>query len=391
MENQLKTRMQKWEKAKYVLSFLVGDNRERLNQISNMQVEASNEGYDGKASMSNFGILGACKELIFNIKDGKPVFHALMYVIDTDYITIKLKHILDISFSSEESEDKTEDEIRNTLALAAAQDVPVYPNTPELGQKLEKYHRSMLVKGFTAPDGEGNLIRLKLTQSIADQIEDPNILNKLDITEHYSPADLALIKSVVTKELLKLQNAQLLLASLEFAIQALDGLLSAEERNENTIQRCLTDNPILFGTDYARIVAKPKLGSEYQPDYALQKYSGEYDLVEIESSALPLYTKAGNPSQYLVHAEQQVIDWLHWIERNSPYAREGLPELISPVGYVIIGRKAGLTESNRQKLLRRNCVYRGQLVIMTYDDLLAKASNLLAHFQKLSCEESAYQ
>ena len=381
--------MQKWEKVKFILSFLAGDNKERLDQVSNMQVESSNEEYDGKPTMSNFDILGACKELIFNIKDGKPVFHAIMYAIDTDKITIKLEHTLDVLVNSEESVEETDNAIRDTLALAAAQDVPVYPNTQALAPILERHHRNMLVKGFTAPDGEGKRVRLKLAKSIADQIEDPNILNNLDLTEHYSPADLSLIKSVVTKELLRLQNAQILLASLELAIQTLKDLLSFEERNENSIQRCLTENPILFGTDYARIVAKPKLGSEYEPDYALQKYSGEYDLVEIESSSLPLYTKAGNPSQYLVHAEQQVIDWLHWIERNNPYAREGLPELISPVGYVVIGRKAGLTESDKQRLLRRNSVYRGQLVIMTYDDLLAKANNLLAQLQKLSREERA--
>jgi len=148
----------------------------------------------------------------------------------------------------------------------------------------------------------------------------------------------------------------------------------------------LTEYPILFGTDYARLVAKPKLGSEYELDYALQKYSGEYDLVEIESSSLPLYTKGGNPSQYLVHAEQQVFDWLHWIERNNSYAREKLPELINPVGFVIIGRSCSLGENEKQKLYRRNAIYRGQLVIMTYDDLLIKANNLLTQLQKISVE-----
>ena len=85
--------MQKWEKVKYILSFLAGDNKERLDQISGMQVESSHEEYDGKPSMSNFDMLGACKELIFNIQDGKPVFHAIMYAIDTDKITIKLEQM----------------------------------------------------------------------------------------------------------------------------------------------------------------------------------------------------------------------------------------------------------------------------------------------------------
>lgn len=376
----MKKRIQKWKKTRYIFSFLSGDDKERLDIVSKMQIEASEEDYEDEPRMSSFDILGACKELIFNIKDGKPVFHAIMYAIDTDKITIKLEHTLDILVEEKESEE----DIRNTLALASAQDVPVYPNTEDLAPILEKHHRSMLIEGFTAPDGDGKKVRLKLTQSIADQIEDPNILRNLDLTEHYSPADLSLIKSIVSEELSRLQSVRALLTKLELGIHKLESLLSIKKRNENRVQKCLTENPILFGTDYARIVAKPKLGSEYEPDYALQKYSGGYDLVEIESSSLPLYTKAGNPSQYLVHAEQQVIDWLHWIERNNPYARERLPELIAPIGYIIIGRNINFSKSDKEKLDRRNSIYKGQLVIMTYDDLLTKATNLLKQLQQLS-------
>lgn len=379
--------MEKWSKKKYVLSFLSGENKERMKLVSTWQTEASKEDYEGKPTMSNTDIMAACKELIFDIEDGRPVFHSIMYTIDVDKVEIKLEPTLDITIDPESTEDEIDEDVRNTLAIASIFDVPVYPNTKELMPLLEKYHRKMLMEGFTAPGADGKKVRLKVTHSIEKHLETPHILNELDLTQSYSPADLALIKAVISKELTRLHGVSTLLTTLQMGIEQLEALLSKNERNENSIQKCLTENPILFGTDYVKLVSKPKLGSEFEMDYALQKYSGEYDLVEIESSNLPIYTKGGNPSQYLVHAEQQVIDWLHWIEWNSPYARENLPELSSPVGYIIIGRNRDLKDEDRQKLRRRNSIYKGQIVVLTYDDLIVKAKNLLNQLQVLSNEE----
>ena len=45
----------------------------------------------------------------------------------------------------------------------------------------------------------------------------------------------------------------------------------------------------MLGLDYLNVLPKYQLGSEYQVDYALEKYSGLIDLMEIESSNLPLF------------------------------------------------------------------------------------------------------
>ena len=112
-------------------------------------------------------------------------------------------------------------------------------------------------------------------------------------------------------------------------------------------------------------------------DYALARVSGVIDLVEIEASTHPLFTKAGDPRKELVHAEQQVIDWLDWIVRHREYARARLPGLMQPLGYVIIGRTAGMSKEERDRLHRRNSMFRGALHILTYDDLLDRAKTLL--------------
>jgi hypothetical protein len=200
----------------------------------------------------------------------------------------------------------------------------------------------------------------------------------LTLTAPRYPAEIALIRRAVNEELAKLSEAQALLSSLEVGIQQFEKVLTRDDRNENEIQKCLTSNPILFGLDYREIIPKHKLGSEYEMDYALRRVSGLFDLLELESSSLPLFNKKGDPSQHLVHAEQQVLDWIGWIERHNPYARSKLPGITVPTGYIVIGRANALHNAHRDKLLQRNAVFRDQVRILTYDDVLDRARTIKA-------------
>jgi Shedu protein SduA, C-terminal len=92
--------------------------------------------------------------------------------------------------------------------------------------------------------------------------------------------------------------------------------------------------------------------------------------MEIEASTHKLYTRAGNPSAALTHAEQQVLDWLAWLDEYAPYARSRLPGLRRACGLVVIGRRPDLSEKDRERLRWRNIMYAGRLTILTYDDLL---------------------
>lgn len=98
-------------------------------------------------------------------------------------------------------------------------------------------------------------------------------------------------------------------------------------------------------------------------------------------SNLSLFSKKGDPSHYLIHAEQQVIDWFNWIEKNNPYARQKLPNISNPKAFVVIGRTSSLDEMQRIKLQSRNSLFNSKINIMTYDDLLEKAKRLLGLLQ----------
>lgn len=297
--------------------------------------------------------------------------HLISPVFDTNTFDLKYEHSMDILFEGTKYE--VEKDIINTLGIAVAFDVPIYPNTLDAEEHLAYYYQKLIKEGFTAPNEKGEDVRLRPTN--VKSINEFKIENfsSIDLTKLWSPSDLILLKNIVKNELEKLNNAKNTLSTLEIAIKDLEELLLLENRNENALQRCLTQNPILFGLDYIEIIPKHKLGAEYEVDYALRKHSGLIDLMEIESSTLPLFTKSGNPSSYLVHAEQQVIDWLDWIEESGTYARINLKGLISPKGFVVIGRNSVLNEKTKKSLIRRNKAFNGLITIMTYDELLERA------------------
>lgn len=379
------SRLERWKTPKYLASVYSGGNKARLSVLAEW-LENSPKDEGASLKLTSFSIIEASKELIFDMVDGIPVFHAIMYSFDAERALIRVDHMLNILVDKDQTESEIEEDVANTLALASAAEVPVFPNSIEVAPALAKYHRSMLIHGFTAPDGKGNRVRLMLTRSPKHRIDDPQYLSEIDITEAYSPAEISLIQKAVSKELNRLRNTRVLLDSLIGGIGRLERLLQIPDRNEGELQDCLTECPILFGTEYVRIIPKHRLGSEYEMDYALQRVDGVVDLVEIEAATHKLFTQGGNPSSSLVHAEQQVMDWLAWIEKHHPYAEANLPGLISPIGIVVIGRSSTLDAGAVEKLRRRNQLFRGQIQVLTYDDLLSKAKALLHRLEGIAID-----
>jgi len=379
-------RMSHWKKPRFLMTFLSGDDEKRLDKVTKLQAESLDKKKKDQTSNTQGDLIAACRELIFDVSKEGPVFHAILYGIDTDIMSLKIEHMIDILIEPNQSEDEIDEEVRNTLAIASAYDIPVYPNSEKVAPLLAKYHRKVLIDGFTAPDHSGKRIKLKLKRSPGERINDAKFINELNPTQMVSPADLLLIREAVAAEMARLSNAKSILVGIESGIAELESLLADSNRNENAIQRCLTENPFLFGPEYVQVKPKHKLGSEYEMDYALVKYSGLVDLVEIESSALPLFNKKGDPTSYMVHAEQQVMDWLHWIETNNPYARRSLPGLSNPIGYVVIGRSSSLSEKGMEKLLKRNSMFQPRMLILTYDDLIERAKQLLRVLEGVKTE-----
>jgi len=378
-------RLNLWKKSKYLpLNFTSSeadisnpDTDEFISFVTGYyeRAKANRKGEDDD-KFSEITLFESAKEAIFDCKDNKPIIHLITYSIDASRGQIEVCHSLDILFKDKNKEEIRED-VKQTLALAKAFDVPVYANTDKVAPILAKYTRDMLVEGFRAHNSEGKYMRLMLTNSPGAKIETIDYLGEISLAEMHTPAELHLIRQAVQQEVDQYKEAERILTNLRLAIDELKECLVDEGRNESTLQEALTRNPVLFGADYIRIIPKHKLGSDFEMDYALVRTSRLVDLVEIEASNLPLFTKSGNPTQYLIHAEQQILDWLNWIERHHEYASEKLAGVMKPIGYVVIGRTQSMSEMHLKRLQQRNALFRGTIEILTYDDLLARAQNLL--------------
>ncbi len=151
---------------------------------------------------------------------------------------------------------------------------------------------------------------------------------------------------------------------------------------EELIQKFIEKNPILLHRfPSTRLFFKPSILTKYKADFAIITPNKELILIEIEKSGMILLTRNGEVSSQLTHAMGQVHDWLHEINLHRHAFLKSLEiddhEVASVRGVVIAGLDEGY---NRERLQRLKGDDRGNIMILTYTDLIgglvALASNL---------------
>ena len=171
---------------------------------------------------------------------------------------------------------------------------------------------------------------------------------------------------------------------LEAAIREFRSLLDAEPDEEKVqLYLSIDRNKILLEPSALSITPKIKLGSEYVTDFVIELSQRQYILVEIEKPEHTLFTKQGRVTAKVTDAQQQVEDWINWIRDYPPYAQNSMPGVSEPQGWVILGRRESLSESDRRTLAGRNANHQ-RISIMTFDDLLDRAKQHLENLRKLS-------
>jgi hypothetical protein len=329
-----------------------------------------------KASNSGtlMSLLGLSREVIIQaVGEDKYEFVLVGFSIDAKTGSFILSP--DLRFLEQDKNAAME-----TIAACMALDVPVYPDDDKASAALEDLLSTLYLTGFES-EIEGKPVRLKYRGERGLRFNTETGVLESNVTASIAPGDALLAAGQARLVERDSAAAHALLVSLRNGIDELESLLALSTRDEEALQRCLTIWPVLFGLDYKRVIPKYMLGSDYVTDYALERHSGLIDVVEIEPSTMKLYTKAGNPRADLVHAEQQVLDWLEWLEANARLARDDLPQMMRPFGQVVIGRSGDLSEANARRLLRRNASFRGVLEILTYDDIVRRAKDMLSVLQ----------
>lgn len=317
------------------------------------------------------------KEMIFDVdQDDRPLLHIICYTFNSSYNSLEMVALLQTFV--EASQDELDKAILHELAMSVIYNIPVFLNHDKLEESLSGYYNQLYEHGFELLDENNEVKKYKLADTLVPDFEkQKGELTREKTPRIYSFNEVNYYKNKLMEKLKRLDSAQYVINNLKDGINELSEGLNSSLRNENRLQEILTTYPILFGTEYIEVLDKHRFGSEYEADYVLKRYNGLYDVVEIEASTLNVYTKQGNPASALVHAEQQIMDWLEWIEHNNSYAREKIQELYSPKGYVVIGRSHTLTLKTKEKLRRRNLVFRDKIEVITYDDLLENAKSLL--------------
>jgi len=162
-------------------------------------------------------------------------------------------------------------------------------------------------------------------------------------------------------------------------------------KGEAYFQRLFEKNNWIFGGSYEEVVPKRKADPKHQPDFALKRYDGFCDIVEIESPKKPLFTKPNasgktRPTAKLMEAISQAMDYIEsYNERYKTLfyddSKSHVPNPLHayyPKGIVIIGQD---NNTDRKKLRQLNN-FLHNITVLTYDEFLKSTSNMLSFLKK---------
>lgn len=153
-------------------------------------------------------------------------------------------------------------------------------------------------------------------------------------------------------------------------------LIDRNGTKEELFQKYLSEHPILIDPLAMEIIPKQLLGKDYITDFVVRKYNDQYILVEIEKPDTPIFTRNNDFTSHFSHALGQVLDFQEWVESNIAYAQKLMPNIVSPLGLLVIGRSSDLTERQIGKLKRFNINNQSKLRVATFDSLLVDSKRL---------------
>jgi hypothetical protein len=169
-------------------------------------------------------------------------------------------------------------------------------------------------------------------------------------------------------------------AELQAAIDGLEELLASDpEEWRLQMYLGLPRNKILLHPHAQTVTPEVKLGTEHRVDFVLELPQQRHVLVEIERPRDALYTKDGDPADRHKHGQQQIMDWIEWLDENRDYARKNIPALRTikePEYWLIVGLRRNTSEKHQRALTRKN-VELHRIETMTFDDLLDRAKQHL--------------
>lgn len=160
-------------------------------------------------------------------------------------------------------------------------------------------------------------------------------------------------------------------------------ILLDKKLKEKSYQNYLKKYPALLDPLSSEVIELKSFGEKWKSDFVIKRLDNEYVFVELEKPQDLLFTKYPHPAAPLSHALGQVLNWFVWVEDNISYAQKnGFPDIHSPYGIIIMGRKDNLNSEQQRFLATFNDMINPRIKVMTYDDLLYNAKNVINNLTK---------
>lgn len=158
-----------------------------------------------------------------------------------------------------------------------------------------------------------------------------------------------------------------------------------QEPTEAFWQEWFSKNKWILGSDYLNILPERDIDAHDIADYLMRSIDGFVDVVEIKKPGLPFWAgpdSHGNyyPTSHLTAAISQCLNYLYRIELQSNSVefmeRVDGTKTVKPQCMLVYGRSNDWGEDKMKALRILNAAY-NQLHIITYDQLLIRAKQLL--------------
>lgn len=166
---------------------------------------------------------------------------------------------------------------------------------------------------------------------------------------------------------------------------------------ESDWQDWFQENKWILGSDFVRIVDDRRIDTTNIADYLMQSFDGFLDIVEIKKpNDIPFWSNTKDhdnfiPSSALVKAITQCLNYIYSIEQktnDAAFREQTGCKVVKPRCTLIFGRSNDWDDEMKKSFRILNSSY-SQLSIMTYDQLLDRAKNILGIENKF--EEIVYE
>ena len=233
-------------------------------------------------------------------------------------------------------------------------------------------------KGLGAWPDQINIVERLQDSSPGEPISDIRKRAQNTTSERSKPRQISLSRLQPIRGALLTEKADLSVA-LEDAYGRL-----ASARNEHAMQEVFSRHPILLANYKLRGWQnyqwdRPRLGSEYIPDFVLADVDSEgihYHLVELESPNQKMLNQDRTFSATVRTAIGQIQSWRAWIEDNIAYARKQFVDIESrPPGIIVVGRRPSGEGEPFGASVRRDLRRESGIEVRTYDGLLELISS----------------